>query len=216
MRIFISHNSGDKETARLLAIKLVECGLDVWFDEWRIRPGDSITGGMEDGISQSEVFVLLWSYRAAASNWVGTELRAALRRQVDHKDFRVIPLMLDQTPLPTLIADYRGFALDKLSDLERIAKEITGEETVVDLAQRLQKRLLELAANEFPEENPIRALVCPRCASKNLAATVQHDPYSYEKIYYVLCNECEWGHAATARVTSAPNKRSAGDGARRR
>lgn len=183
----------------MLAVELVERGLDVWFDEWRIRPGDSITGGIEDGVSQSDAFVLIWSHRAASSNWVGTELRAALRRRVDHKGFRVIPLMLDETPLPSLVADYRGFTLDKLSDLENIAREISGDESVVDLAQRLQARLLELAANEFPEEDPIRALVCPRCASKNLNATVRHDPVFDEKIYYVLCNDCEWGHAAKAR-----------------
>ena len=41
MRIFISHNKADLITARAIALLLVEQGLDVWFDEWEIRPGDS-------------------------------------------------------------------------------------------------------------------------------------------------------------------------------
>jgi hypothetical protein len=58
MNVFISHNSSDKDTARLLAVALVEQGVNVWFDEWAIRPGDSITGGIETGLSEADVFVL--------------------------------------------------------------------------------------------------------------------------------------------------------------
>jgi hypothetical protein len=190
VKIFISHNFGDKETARLLARELVARGLDVWFDEWQIKPGDSITGGIESGISQCDTFVALWSIRAAKSNWVETELRAALRRRVDDRTFRVIPLMLDDTRLPTLIADYRGFNLRKNSDLEHIATEIAGDNGALDTAQRLQRRLLELVVNEFPETDAIRALLCPRCGSPELAAEVCQDVVFGETIYYVKCRIC--------------------------
>ncbi|HEY0152954.1 MAG TPA: toll/interleukin-1 receptor domain-containing protein [Longimicrobium sp.] len=62
MKAFISHNAADKETARLLASRLVERGIDVWFDEWQLRPGDSITGGIETGIGECDTFVTLWSF----------------------------------------------------------------------------------------------------------------------------------------------------------
>jgi len=61
MNVFISHNKSDKETARFLAIALVEQGANVWFDEWKIRPGDSITGGIEVGLSTADIFVLVWT-----------------------------------------------------------------------------------------------------------------------------------------------------------
>jgi len=196
MKIFISHNSANKETARLLAIELVERGFDVWFDEWEISPGDSITGGIEVGLTECDTFVLIWSVQAQQSNWVGTELRAILRRRVDDTSLRVIPIMLDDTTLPALVADYRGFNLRSISELKEIAKEIAGKDNALDMAHRLQKRLLELAVNEFPEEDPIKALVCPVCASKNLSASTRYDVGFDETIYYVMCNDCEWGHAA--------------------
>ncbi|MBI4768804.1 MAG: toll/interleukin-1 receptor domain-containing protein, partial [Deltaproteobacteria bacterium] len=38
--VFISHNSKDKPRVRPLAEKLRANGLQVWFDEWAIKPGD--------------------------------------------------------------------------------------------------------------------------------------------------------------------------------
>ena len=54
----------DKSTARLLVMALVEQGEDVWFDEWEIRPGESITGGIEEGVSTCDAFILIWSESA--------------------------------------------------------------------------------------------------------------------------------------------------------
>jgi hypothetical protein len=86
---------------------LVAQGEDVWFDEWEIRPGQSLTGGIEEGLAGSDAFILVWSGAAHASRWVGTELRAYIRRRVDDNSLLVIPLMLDRTPLPVLVADFQ-------------------------------------------------------------------------------------------------------------
>jgi len=198
MKIFISYNTENKETARLLAVELVEQGFDVWFDEWQLKPGDSITGGIETGISECDAFVLVWSVQAQQSNWVGTELRAALRRRVDDAKLRVIPVMLDDTTLPALVADYRGFQLRSLSELKGIAKDIAGDDYVLDLAQRLQGRLLELVVNEFPEGDPIKALFCPKCGSKNLVSKTRFDEMFGETTYFVMCDDCNCVHAAKA------------------
>ena len=190
MKAFISHNSGDKETARLLAVQLVELGVDVWFDEWRLRPGDSIIGGIESGIVECDAFILVWSTNAQQSKWVSTELRAALRRRVDEESLRVIPIMLDETPLPALVADYRGFDVSKHSDLGLIARRITGDDGALQTAGRLQARLLELVANQFPENDAIRSLLCSRCGSDSLIAKVTHDRSFDETIYEIACSRC--------------------------
>lgn len=66
MLVFVSHNKSDKATARLLASALVETGVNVWFDEWSLRPGDSIVGGIENGLAECDVFVLIWSQHCQA------------------------------------------------------------------------------------------------------------------------------------------------------
>jgi len=41
---FISHNKKQKPLARLLATTLAANGQSVWFDEWNLKPGDSLIG----------------------------------------------------------------------------------------------------------------------------------------------------------------------------
>lgn len=137
MQVFISHNKADAETARLFATTLAEQGVGTWFDEWDLRPGDSIIDGIERGLSNADVFVLFWSAQAASSQWVGTEVRAYLRRRVDDGTLRIVPLMLDETPLPVLVADYLGFRIIKDADLVHAATEITGTRSVHGLVARL-------------------------------------------------------------------------------
>lgn len=199
MKTFISHNSADKDTARLLGATLVEQGVAVWFDEWQLRPGDSIVGGIEEGIAGCDVFLLLWSRHARKSNWVTAELRAMLVRRIASGDLRIIPLMLDKTPLPPLVADYKGFVLTRASQLGKIATEITGDKTVIQQSRRLQQLLLKLIVNEFPGNDSIRSMFCPRCASHRLIPDIFTDPIGGQTIYEIVCVECNLRHGTAAR-----------------
>jgi len=189
---FISYNKHDITAARLLATALVQQGVDVWFDEWSIAPGESLTGGIEEGLKTSDVFVLVWSSHAAASNWVGAELRAYLRRRVDDASLRIVPIMLDPTTLPVLVADYKGFALGESTSLPDIAAKITGEPPDIEIAALLQRRLHELAKVHAPGD-PFPHLVCPMCASRSLKRRSATD-YERDRTYYIIeCGECTWG-----------------------
>ena len=190
MNAFISHNTADKNTARLLAIALVEQGINVWFDEWAIRPGDSITGGIEQGLSEADIFVLVWSANAKTSNWVGTEISAYIRRRVDDQTLRIVPIMIDETPLPTLVADYKGFSISKETKMESIAAEITGKPSDVEIARLLQKRLLDLTL-EHSNSDPLPYIVCPQCGSSALKRSEQWDN-SDDHYYIIQCQECKW------------------------
>jgi hypothetical protein len=193
--IFVSHNTADKATARLLATAFVEAGAGVWFDEWDLRPGDSIVGGIEKGLAECDVFLLIWSLTAQQSKWVGTELRAVINRRVGDNSLRIVPVLTDETPLPVLVAEYKGFNLTTVPDLRHIASEITGVTNVRDIAQLLQRRLHELADAEIAADNPIRIVVCPECASRNLSVERGHDGLSDQVAYFVLCEDCSWGTA---------------------
>lgn len=192
MKVFISHNKVDKTSARALAVLLVEQGVDVWFDEWEIRPGESITGGIERGLTESDVFVLIWSAAAHASNWVGTEVRAFIRRRVDDDGLRIVPLMVDGTALPALVADYRGFDLSGDLTLDQVAVELTGEPRDLEIARRLQTKLLELTASHASGGDPLPYLVCPTCASTELKRSTEEDRARDDLYYVVECGHCGW------------------------
>ena len=47
--VFLSHSAKDKAVVRPLAERLLQVGLKVWFDEWVLKPGDSILAKIEAG-----------------------------------------------------------------------------------------------------------------------------------------------------------------------
>ena len=192
MATFISHNKEDKEYARSLAVALAEQGENVWFDEWNIRPGESLTGGIEDGLDKSDIFVLIWSEAAALSNWVGTEIRAYLRRRVDDSSLRIIPIMVDDTALPTLVADYRGFVLDEPATILEIASQICGTTSEAELVQRLNRRLHDLTYDSTATNDPLPYLRCPECGNEKLKRSMATDHRRDDNYYFIQCPSCGW------------------------
>ena len=68
--VFLCHSSKDKPAVRELAERLRGDGLRVWFDEWAIKPGDSILLKIEQGLVESRVLVLAMSEHAFAWEWI--------------------------------------------------------------------------------------------------------------------------------------------------
>ena len=71
--VFLSHSAKDKAVVRAVAERLRGDGLRVWFDEWEIKPGDSIPAKIEDGLERSRVLVLCMSGNAFGSEWAQLE-----------------------------------------------------------------------------------------------------------------------------------------------
>ncbi len=113
--VFLSHNSKEKPQVRRLAERLRAAGLQVWFDEWIIQPGDDIYLAIKHGLEASRCLVLCLSAAALGSDWVSLERSTALFRDPANKDRRFIPLLLADCKLPDTLrrykyVDYRGEA----------------------------------------------------------------------------------------------------------
>ena len=114
LHVFLSHNRDDKDTARRLGGQMRLAGADVWFDEWEIRAGDSIPGKVNDALAVVDTVLLLWSASANGSEWVRAKFEAAVTRGIEDATLRVIPVLLDDCPLPALLQRLRvGFATDQ-------------------------------------------------------------------------------------------------------
>jgi hypothetical protein len=94
-----------------------------------------------------------------------------------------------------MLAEYKGFKITTATDLRKVGAEIAGVKNNHDIAQLLQQRLHELADAELGSENPIRVLVCPECASKNLRIDRDDSPHFNSAVYFALCEDCDWGTA---------------------
>lgn len=85
--VFISHASEDKEEiVRPLANALQEAGLQVWFDEYTLRVGDSLRRSIDKGLAQSRYGVVIISEPFLQKEWPQKELDGLIAREIDgHK-----------------------------------------------------------------------------------------------------------------------------------
>ncbi|WP_411725612.1 toll/interleukin-1 receptor domain-containing protein [Methyloglobulus sp.] len=104
--VFISHNKADKQIAKKLGKHLLARNIDVWFDEWTIYAGDSLTDSIANGISRANVFLLIASENSMTSRWVHEELRIAIQKRMSDRDFKVITIKIDEHPLHPFLSDY--------------------------------------------------------------------------------------------------------------
>jgi small GTP-binding protein len=104
--VFLSHSSKDKAVVRELATRLRADGVHVWFDEWVLKPGDSIYAKIEEGLEHSRVLVLCMSANAFGSDWAQLEAGTFRFRDPLNKERRFIPVRLDEAPLKGSLAQF--------------------------------------------------------------------------------------------------------------
>lgn len=56
--MFLSHSSLDEYFVRLVPERWRKEGLKAWFDEWVLKPGDSIPARIEDGLEHLRMLAL--------------------------------------------------------------------------------------------------------------------------------------------------------------
>ena len=190
--MFVSHNKADKAIARSLAQALIDQGISVWFDEWKLKPGDSITGGIEDGIADADLVAVIWSKNAAKSKWVKAELQASIYRRISDGSVRVVPVMLDETPLPVLLADSLGYKVSHPMDIFNIAAKIGGDSSATELARRLQERFFELLDQIGEGVSSFEYRFCPMCGSMKLEGWQQTDDANDRMYAGIRCKDCHW------------------------
>src|SRR5262245_14512862 len=112
--IFLSHTSADKPFVEKLACDLKRIGIDVWFDKWEIKVGESITWKIEEGIRENEYLGIVLSPDALNSEWVKTELSSAWRKQMQLKRVTILPILYRDCEIPLFLADrkYADFRKD--------------------------------------------------------------------------------------------------------
>ncbi len=91
---------------RTLAERLRADGVEVWFDEWVLKPGDSIPAKIEEGLERSRVLVLCMSANAFGSDWAQLESGTFRFRDPLNKERRFLPLRLDDAPIKGSLAQF--------------------------------------------------------------------------------------------------------------
>lgn len=169
-------------------------GADVWLDEWEIRAGDSIPGKLNEGLAEFDVFILLWSVNAARSNWVRREFEPAIHRVVETGRARVVPCLLDDTPLPSLLRDIRGEDLrDPKEGFSRLVDDLFGFRTRKDRLLAIQDALIDMNRSLSLGLGYSVFICCPKCGGeRTLEGWEDSDRESDARYAGLRCTACGW------------------------
>ena len=89
---FISHASEDKDSfVRDLAGALKDEGVEVWFDEFILKVGDSLRRKIDQGLCESRFGIVVISKNFLAKEWPQKELDGLVSLEVDGQN-RILPI----------------------------------------------------------------------------------------------------------------------------
>ena len=127
--VFISHASEDKEDfVRPFTNCLKESGLNVWYDEFELRIGDSLRRAIDNGLRNSRYGIVVLSEAFFNKEWPQRELDGLFTREVNGEKV-ILPLwhkiskneVLKYSPI---IADLLAINTSSFT-IEEIAKQIS-------------------------------------------------------------------------------------------
>ena len=103
---FISYSRLDLSAVQGLKRQLEERRLCFFLDVDSLRAGQDWPPQLGSAVQDSRMMVLCWSGHAAKSDWVRAEINHSLSTR---RPVRVLPWLLDSTPLPPMLRQKHGF-----------------------------------------------------------------------------------------------------------
>lgn len=116
--VFISYSSADRAIVSAAARLLRAGGATVFQDVIDIEFGTRWNEVLFAALARCERVMVFWSAAAAKSEWVEREWRSALEAKK-----RIVPMVLDDTPLPAPLSEFHG--VPDLVDMLRAAMQMT-------------------------------------------------------------------------------------------
>jgi len=127
--VFISHASEDKENfVQPFAEILSSYGVQVWFDKFSLKVGDSLTRSIDSGLINSRYGIIVLSKSFINKGWTDYELRSLLNREVGYNKV-ILPIWHEISKEDIL--NFSPYLADKFAlstsnlDINNIAMKIT-------------------------------------------------------------------------------------------
>jgi len=152
--VFISHASEDKELfVRPFAMLLQKIGVLVWYDEFELNIGDSLSRSIDKGLAKSKFGVVVISPNFIKKKWTEYELRGLVSRQIDEGGL-ILPIWYNVTreevvafspPLADTIAvDTKGLKPDEvaLQIIKKVRPDLYAKQPREELARRASEEAL--------------------------------------------------------------------------
>ena len=173
--VFVSYRSTDGPWAMSLVARLEGAGLKVFIDQQELQVGEALAGQLESALQRSRAAVVLVSQGWLASPWCQEEASVLKKRAVEDQQFRLVPLRLDDSPMPAFLdarvwLDFKGSQRAEGANLERllnalIARKPQREDSASAVAQTNERKVTD----EFVARVRVAAVSSSRQVEKVLA-----------------------------------------------
>jgi hypothetical protein len=114
--LFLSHNRVQKDWVRDVAKQLRKLGLQVFFDEDTVRPGEPIVTSLERGLMSSRRVLLILSPSSVKSRWVAMERIVTQTEDPNALKSKLIPVQLEPVTRQRIPAAVRALNIIDLTD----------------------------------------------------------------------------------------------------
>jgi len=122
-KVFVSYSTHDLKNVAELQQSLIGTGVEVFVAEHSVRPSEHLSEKISSAIAACDLFVLLWSANAKASEWVSQEIGKA-----HSLNKKILPLVLTEgLTLPGFIAGLKYLAVYNDSGAIQQARNIVLE-----------------------------------------------------------------------------------------
>lgn len=134
--LFVSHASEDKENfVKPLVRKLENYGLKVWYDEFEIKIGDSLSKSIDKGIINSKNGLIVISKSFLNKDWTDYELKSFIIKETEQGG-NILPIWHNVTK-----ADVMNRSLF-LADKFALSSEIGIEALAIKIIQKIRPDIL--------------------------------------------------------------------------
>lgn len=132
--VFISHASEDKDDfVRPFAEHLKSLGVDVWYDEFSLKWGDSLRKKIDRGLANSKFGIVVISRDFVQKNWTEYELNGLVAKEINGSG-RILPIWHNITK--SEVINFSPSLADKMA-------LSTANNTVEEIAEKLLPLLTE-------------------------------------------------------------------------
>jgi tetratricopeptide (TPR) repeat protein len=123
--VFVSYRSSDRAWAMSLVDRLEGVGLRVFIDQKELEVGYSLAKQLQSALTRSRAAVVLVSKGWLGSHWCQQESDVLLKRALTDPEFALVPLRLDDSPMPDLLdtrlwIDFKGMPRAEGKGVERL------------------------------------------------------------------------------------------------
>lgn len=118
--LYLSYNPLDAEAVQSLASDLNAAGINVWFDQWKLVPGQKWSALLDQAMSQSAAVAICIGARGT-KEWFQRDLSLALSIQQRDPAFKIIPILIPEaepTDIPTVMSRMQFLDLRNFSESE--------------------------------------------------------------------------------------------------